>query len=192
MEITCHGSNIVDILFQTTGPQQLWNPNYTKDANSGVQIEDYDHRSEDETKLLNHDNYRKINNVDRDNRNRNNNSGASRPQPVMHTLDINSTIMQKHTKSTHEKDHQSNRNRPSTGSKSKISGEEFIVGKVSRPESAKSKRETNSSLGKSRPSSGKPIRAPVNTSSISAYLQLKRAGKLNLNDNIHTGAISTG
>ena len=130
--------------------------------------------------------------MDRDNRNRNNNGSASRPQPVMHTLDINSTIMQKHTKSTPDKDHQSSRNRPSTGSKSKISGEEFIVGKVSRPESAKSKRETTSSLGKSRPSSGKPIRAPVNTSSISAYLQLKRAGKLNLNDNIHSGAISTG
>ncbi|CAG2195537.1 unnamed protein product [Mytilus edulis] len=56
-------------------------------------------------------------------------------------------------------------------------GDEFVVGK-GRPPSA-SKRKDNTG---SRPNSGKAINTPVNTSSISAYLQLKKAGKLNMTD----------
>ncbi|KAL4224088.1 hypothetical protein ACF0H5_017542 [Mactra antiquata] len=58
--------------------------------------------------------------------------------------------------------------------------EEFVVGKAMRPDSAKVKREnTSSSLGRGQGSSG-TFMTPVNSNSISAYLQLKKAGKLNL------------
>lgn len=62
----------------------------------------------------------------------------------------------------------------------KKTGQEVIVGKGigSRPTSAKPKGDN--SRAKYRPSSGKEYMAPVNANSISAYLQLKRAGKLNL------------
>lgn len=59
----------------------------------------------------------------------------------------------------------------------KTPGDEFLVGK-GRPPSASKRKETSSN----RPTSGKPINAPVNASSISAYIQLKKAGKLNLTD----------
>lgn len=53
--------------------------------------------------------------------------------------------------------------------------DEFIVGRGSRPSSAAKKAE--------RPASGKKmIMAPANTTSISAYIQLKRSGKLNMED----------
>ncbi|XP_061198305.1 coiled-coil domain-containing protein 157-like [Saccostrea echinata] len=53
--------------------------------------------------------------------------------------------------------------------------DEFIVGRGSRPSSAVKKTE--------RPASGKKmVTAPVNATSISAYIQLKRAGKLNMED----------
>ena len=153
-----------------------------------INTENHSRDHEDSNIHINEDVHKKINNMDRENKNR---SNSSKSQPVLHTLDINSTIMQKHTKSSPEKERPPYGNRPSTGPKSKVSGDDFVVGKVSRPESAKGKRESTSSSGK-RPSSGKPVRAPVNTSSISAYLQLKKAGKLNLSNNINTGAISTG
>ena len=59
----------------------------------------------------------------------------------------------------------------------KTPGDEFLVGK-GRPPSASKRKETSGN----RPTSGKPINAPVNVSSISAYIQLKKAGKLDLTD----------
>ncbi|KAJ8312416.1 hypothetical protein KUTeg_009789 [Tegillarca granosa] len=59
-----------------------------------------------------------------------------------------------------------------------INGNEFLVGKGSRPPSAVKRKNTPGS----RPASGKMVMAPVNASSISAYIQLKRAGKLGLNE----------
>lgn len=59
----------------------------------------------------------------------------------------------------------------------KTPGDEFVVGK-GRPPSSSKKREPTGS----HPTSGKMINPPVNTSSISAYLQLKKAGKLNMTD----------
>ncbi|CAC5396967.1 unnamed protein product [Mytilus coruscus] len=56
-------------------------------------------------------------------------------------------------------------------------GDEFVVGKGRPPSASKRKDATGS-----RPNSGKTINTPVNTSSISAYLQLKKAGKLNMTD----------
>ena len=138
----------------------------------------------------NPDIHRKVNNLDRENRNRNNNVGHNKAKAAIHTLDINSTVMQK--KSNTPNPHPHPPQRPLTGSKSKLSGDEIVVGKISRPESAKSKRDGLGLAGKSRPNSAKPIKAPVNTSSISAYLQLKKAGKLNLNQDSRFGAISSG
>ncbi|KAL3857715.1 hypothetical protein ACJMK2_012357 [Sinanodonta woodiana] len=64
---------------------------------------------------------------------------------------------------------------------STANAEEFLVGHSVRPSSAKK----DGSSARSRPSSGKTsskmVMAPVNTTSISAYMQIKRAGKLNLN-----------
>ncbi|XP_052801343.1 LOW QUALITY PROTEIN: coiled-coil domain-containing protein 157-like [Mya arenaria] len=68
--------------------------------------------------------------------------------------------------------------RPLSSDTSKKPGGDFIVGRaMSRPGSAKPHDQASSS-GKSRPSSGKTYMAPVNATSISAYLQMKRAGKL--------------
>lgn len=75
------------------------------------------------------------------------------------------------------------RTKPSSGKPPKSSpsaygipvSDEFIVGRGSRPSSAAKKAE--------RPASGKKmIMAPANTTSISAYIQLKRSGKLNMED----------
>ncbi|WAR02562.1 CC157-like protein, partial [Mya arenaria] len=66
--------------------------------------------------------------------------------------------------------------RPLSSDTSKKPGGDFIVGRaMSRPGSAKPHDQASSS-GKSRPSSGKTYMAPVNATSISAYLQMKRAG----------------
>ena len=175
---------------QTTGPQPLWNPNYLQEQNRDNHITDLEHPSDIPNQHVNPDIHRKINNMDRDYKNKNNNIGEHKSQATIHTLDINSTVMQK--KSNTPDPHPHPPQRPLTETKSILSGDEIVVGRISRPESAKSKRDTLSSAGKSRPNSAKPAKAPVNTSSISAYLQLKRAGKLNLNENVKFGATSSG
>ncbi|XP_048760038.2 coiled-coil domain-containing protein 157-like [Ostrea edulis] len=63
--------------------------------------------------------------------------------------------------------------------------DEFIVGKGTRPPSAAKKTD--------RPASGKKmVMAPVNTTSISAYIQLKRAGNLNMEDHPRSAVPSSG
>ena len=57
-----------------------------------------------------------------------------------------------------------------------------MVGKAVRPESAKVKHDSRVPPGKGRPQSRKALKnTPVDSvSAISAYLQLKKAGKLNI------------
>ena len=181
---------LILFLFQTTGPQQLWNPNYLHDQNSDNHITDMEHSPDIHDGNINPDIHRKVNNMDRVNKNRNNNIGQHKSQATIHTLDINSTVIQKQSNNPNPHPHPPQR--PLTGTKSKLSGDEIVVGRISRPESAKSKRDSLSSAGKSRPNSAKPVKAPVNTSCISAYLQLKKAGKLNLNQDSRLGTTFSG
>ncbi|OWF50254.1 coiled-coil domain-containing protein 157-like [Mizuhopecten yessoensis] len=70
---------------------------------------------------------------------------------------------------------------PPAENKTKSPEEEFIVGRGTRPPSASRRGETPNTGSRSRPSSGK-IMAPVNSSSISAYIQIRKAAKLGIKD----------
>ncbi|XP_060064731.1 coiled-coil domain-containing protein 157-like [Ylistrum balloti] len=82
--------------------------------------------------------------------------------------------------STVRKEH-SKAKSPPLESKTKTPMEEFVVGRSSRPSSASRRGETPSTGSRSRPSSGK-VMAPVNSSSISAYIQIRKAAKLGVSD----------
>ncbi|XP_045171608.2 coiled-coil domain-containing protein 157-like isoform X2 [Mercenaria mercenaria] len=102
-------------------------------------------------------------------------SSKNRNHSAVHNIEFDNSAVKK---SSPSKDRPAFGHRPLSGKKKQT--DEFIVGHAVRPDSVKIKKEnTFTSTGKSRPSSGK-FMAPVNTNSISAYLQLKKAGKLNL------------
>lgn len=77
-----------------------------------------------------------------------------------------------------KKEHNKAKSPPSDG---KSQMDEFVVGRGTRPPSASRRGETPSTGSRSRPSSGKVV-APVNSSSISAYIQIRKAAKLGVND----------
>ncbi|XP_033747469.1 coiled-coil domain-containing protein 157-like [Pecten maximus] len=94
--------------------------------------------------------------------------------------DMKPLFKQRQQHSTPKKEHSKAKSPPSE-SKNMSAVEEFVVGRGSRPPSASRRGETPSTGSRSRPSSGKVI-APVNSSSISAYIQIRKAAKLGVND----------
>ena len=106
-------------------------------------------------------------------------SNKAKNQSGIHNIEFDSSSVKQ--KSPPNKDRPPFGHRPLSTDTSKTPGSEFIVGKaMSRPGSGKPSREgTSSSLGKGRPTSGRAYMTPVNTTSIGAYLQMKKSGKLN-------------
>jgi hypothetical protein len=98
-------------------------------------------------------------------------SSKSRMHSAVHNIEFDKNASKQ--KTSPQKDRPAFGHRPLSGKKK---SDEFIVGHGVRPSSAK---KDSSVSAKSRPSSGK-LMAPVNANSISAYLQLKKAGKINL------------
>lgn len=108
-------------------------------------------------------------------------SNKTKVQSGIQNMEFDSGAVNNNT-SPPKKDRPPFGHRPLTSETGKKSASEFIVGRpISRPESAKmGQGQSLGSTVKSRPSSGKTYMAPVNATSIGAYLQMKKAGKLNL------------
>ncbi|KAH3876704.1 hypothetical protein DPMN_000553, partial [Dreissena polymorpha] len=108
-------------------------------------------------------------------------SNKTKVQSGVQNMEFDSGAIKHHT-SPLKKDRPPFGHRPLTTESGKKSVSEFVVGRpISRPESTKMGQGQSSSSGvKSRPSSGKTYMTPVNATSIGAYLQMKKAGKLNL------------
>lgn len=193
-----HGSQ----RWATQIPQPLWNPNSVHQTRDQFNAPEYysmenKYNSEHSGKAQNHHapglfrvTEKSSDNCNTKNKNQSmeNHVSKNRNQTGVHTLEFDDSAHQH--KTSPPKERAPFGHRPLTGG-SKKSGEEFIVGKAMRPGSASAKREnTSSSMGKSRPSSGKTLMAPVNANSISAYIQLKKSGKLNMSHQ-ETGAKTT-
>ena len=101
------------------------------------------------------------------------NNRSTHNQSGIRVIEFDSSVG-KTQKASPPKERPSFGHRHLTGTNSKKTTEEFVVGKTVRPTSAKV-----SQPSKTRPASGKTYMAPINSSSIGAYIQLKKAGKLN-------------
>lgn len=179
----------VIIVFQRSGPQPLWDasslqyqendlqvngPEYSYMENtynqSTLSAKNFHNQSGMFNTHVNHGNHL---GQHHDNQSVTEHSSKHRNHSGIHTVEFDgSAVKQK----SPPKERPAFGHRPLSG-KQKKQKDEFIIGKGIRPDSAKVKKENQ---GKSRPSSGRQYMVPVNVNSISAYLQLKREGKLNL------------
>lgn len=150
--------------------QPLWDPNYLHCHDNHKQSVAAEYKIENTAKQSNTDN------MNIRNQSAMSNITKKLNQSGIKTLEFDNTVKQNNTVA---KDRSPFGHKPLSGNNSKKQKDEFIVGKAQRPESVKMKQEhTTSSLGNSRPASGKTYINNPSSCSIGAYLQLKKEGKI--------------